>query len=312
MCSHATWWLPVTTSSSSHRARTRVGAAPRSACSTPTPTSTCGRVEVPRCDAPAWALVGPSGTVRARRPARCLRAAARPRAVGHQCRPQHGSSDPALGHGGRRAHRAELRREGPRRERRGRRALAVGHRRDDRRRSDRRARRRAPRSVLNLNVPALAREQVKGLRWARLAAFGAVRAAIATAESDGRLQIELRATERDAPARHGYRAVRGRLRDAHHHRRHRGVVADRAADRRRDPTGGPRRGLRPGARPCPTRPIGTRCTAASTPERRVAGASRAATRRTRRGQWGRKSTSSRFTRSGASHCSQCPTPSTRS
>jgi 5'-nucleotidase len=56
-----------------------------------------------------------------------------------------------------------------------------------------------PRSVLNLNVPALEREQVKGLRWARLAAFGAVRAAIATAESDGRLQIELRATERTLP-----------------------------------------------------------------------------------------------------------------
>lgn len=52
-----------------------------------------------------------------------------------------------------------------------------------------------PRSVLNVNVPALEREQVKGLRWARLAAFGAVRAAIAPAESDGCLQVELRATE---------------------------------------------------------------------------------------------------------------------
>ena len=51
-----------------------------------------------------------------------------------------------------------------------------------------------PRTVLNLNVPALAPGQVKGLRWARLAAFGAVRAAIAPAEADGRLQIELRAT----------------------------------------------------------------------------------------------------------------------
>ncbi|MGO9874970.1 MAG: 5'/3'-nucleotidase SurE [Acidimicrobiia bacterium] len=52
-----------------------------------------------------------------------------------------------------------------------------------------------PRSVLNLNVPALEREQVKGLRWARLAAFGAVRAAIAATESDGCLQVELRVTE---------------------------------------------------------------------------------------------------------------------
>ena len=32
-----------------------------------------------------------------------------------------------------------------------------------------------PRSVLNLNVPALAVDEVKGVRWARLAAFGAAR-----------------------------------------------------------------------------------------------------------------------------------------
>jgi 5'-nucleotidase len=56
-----------------------------------------------------------------------------------------------------------------------------------------------PRSVLNLNVPSLAREQVKGLRWARLAAFGAVRAAIVPAESDGQLQIELRAVDEQLP-----------------------------------------------------------------------------------------------------------------
>ncbi|HEX4493324.1 MAG TPA: 5'/3'-nucleotidase SurE [Acidimicrobiia bacterium] len=56
-----------------------------------------------------------------------------------------------------------------------------------------------PRSVLNLNVPALARGDVKGVRWARLAAFGAVRAAIATAESDGQLQIELRAVDEQLP-----------------------------------------------------------------------------------------------------------------
>ena len=46
------------------------------------------------------------------------------------------------------------------------------------------------RSVLNLNVPALPRSEVRGIRWARLAAFGAVRAAIAEAENDGTLQIE--------------------------------------------------------------------------------------------------------------------------
>lgn len=56
-----------------------------------------------------------------------------------------------------------------------------------------------PRSVLNLNVPSLPRDQVKGMRWARLAAFGAVRAAIVPAESDGHLQIELRAVDEQLP-----------------------------------------------------------------------------------------------------------------
>jgi 5'-nucleotidase len=49
------------------------------------------------------------------------------------------------------------------------------------------------RSVLNLNVPARAYDDVLGIRWARLAAFGAVRAAVAESR-DGRLQFELRAT----------------------------------------------------------------------------------------------------------------------
>jgi 5'-nucleotidase len=55
------------------------------------------------------------------------------------------------------------------------------------------------RSVLNLNVPALARAEVRGVRWARLAAFGAVRAAIREARADGTLQIELRATDEQLP-----------------------------------------------------------------------------------------------------------------
>lgn len=50
-----------------------------------------------------------------------------------------------------------------------------------------------PRSVLNLNVPALDYDDVPGVRWARLAAFGSVRAAIAES-GDGGLQFELRAT----------------------------------------------------------------------------------------------------------------------
>jgi 5'-nucleotidase len=56
-----------------------------------------------------------------------------------------------------------------------------------------------PRSVLNLNVPALSHTEIKGLRWARLAAFGAVRAAISEIEADGSLQIELRATGERLP-----------------------------------------------------------------------------------------------------------------
>lgn len=49
------------------------------------------------------------------------------------------------------------------------------------------------RSVLNLNVPARDYDDVLGVRWARLAAFGAVRAAIAEHQGEG-LQFELRAT----------------------------------------------------------------------------------------------------------------------
>jgi len=50
-----------------------------------------------------------------------------------------------------------------------------------------------PRTVLNLNVPARPYDDVAGIRWARLAPFGAVRAAVAPAE-DGRYQFELRAS----------------------------------------------------------------------------------------------------------------------
>jgi 5'-nucleotidase len=50
-----------------------------------------------------------------------------------------------------------------------------------------------PRTVLNLNVPARPYEEVGGVRWARLAAFGAVRAAVADTP-DG-VQFELRSVE---------------------------------------------------------------------------------------------------------------------
>jgi 5'-nucleotidase len=54
------------------------------------------------------------------------------------------------------------------------------------------------RSVLNLNVPARDRADVLGVRWARLAAFGSVRAAVSDA-GDGKLQFELRATGASPP-----------------------------------------------------------------------------------------------------------------
>jgi 5'-nucleotidase len=55
-----------------------------------------------------------------------------------------------------------------------------------------------PRSTLNLNVPALAHEDILGVRWARLAAFGSVRAAIAET-TDARVQFELRASGASPP-----------------------------------------------------------------------------------------------------------------
>ena len=55
------------------------------------------------------------------------------------------------------------------------------------------------RSVLNLNVPALARDEIEDVRWARLAAFGSVRAAIGEVQTDGALQIELQATNEELP-----------------------------------------------------------------------------------------------------------------
>jgi len=52
------------------------------------------------------------------------------------------------------------------------------------------------RSALNLNVPARRREDVRGIRWARLAPFGEVRAALKGSE-DGRFQFVLRDTAAD-------------------------------------------------------------------------------------------------------------------
>ncbi len=55
-----------------------------------------------------------------------------------------------------------------------------------------------PRSVLNLNVPARDYDDILGVRWARLAAFGSVRAAVAET-TDARIQFELRASGATPP-----------------------------------------------------------------------------------------------------------------
>ncbi|MYJ74286.1 MAG: hypothetical protein F4089_03925, partial [Gammaproteobacteria bacterium] len=49
------------------------------------------------------------------------------------------------------------------------------------------------RLALGLNVPGVPREQVRGIRWTRLATFGSVRAALANTEED-RLHFELQRT----------------------------------------------------------------------------------------------------------------------
>lgn len=56
----------------------------------------------------------------------------------------------------------------------------------------------APKTVLNLNVPNVALDEVLGVRWASLAPFGSVRAAVAEA-GDGRIQMELREVDEELP-----------------------------------------------------------------------------------------------------------------
>jgi 5'-nucleotidase len=54
-----------------------------------------------------------------------------------------------------------------------------------------------PKTVLNLNVPNVPLDELRGVRWARLAAFGTVRAALVPGE--GGLQMELRAHDERLP-----------------------------------------------------------------------------------------------------------------
>ena len=55
-------------------------------------------------------------------------------------------------------------------------------------------------TVVNLNVPNLALEDVRGVRSARLAPFGTVRAALVEAQGGTGLQMELRAHDEQLPA----------------------------------------------------------------------------------------------------------------
>ena len=52
--------------------------------------------------------------------------------------------------------------------------------------------------MLNLNVPNTEPAAIKGIRWATLAPFGSVRAAIADS-TDGRLQMEFREVDDELP-----------------------------------------------------------------------------------------------------------------
>ena len=105
-----------------------------------------------------------------------------------------------------------------------------------------------PRSVLNLNVPSLPRDQVEGRP---VGAAGRVRCG-ASRDRSGRVRRSSadRAARgrRAAPARHRHRTAQGRLRDAHDDRRNRRSVAGgagAAGDRRAT---GSRRAVRRGAR----------------------------------------------------------------
>jgi 5'-nucleotidase len=51
-----------------------------------------------------------------------------------------------------------------------------------------------PRSAVNLNVPALPRSEIKGVRWAKIAPFGAVRAAVGS-RSDHQVEFKLEPTD---------------------------------------------------------------------------------------------------------------------
>jgi 5'-nucleotidase len=58
-----------------------------------------------------------------------------------------------------------------------------------------------PTTVLNINVPDLPLDRIRGARWGELASFGTVRSAVIETPLDGgsRLQLELRPTQEELP-----------------------------------------------------------------------------------------------------------------
>ena len=56
-----------------------------------------------------------------------------------------------------------------------------------------------PKTLLNLNVPNVPLDEVKGVRWARLAPFGTVRAQLVPGARDTHLQMELREHDEKLP-----------------------------------------------------------------------------------------------------------------
>ena len=218
--------------------------------------------------------------VRVRGAARRVRRSARHRRVGHQSRLQHGPRDPALGNGRRRAHRAELRLFGARGERRRRPTRGASTPRRASRSTCCRCcstRRRAACSTSTF--PALDYDDVLGVRWARLAAFGSVRPR-SPSRGDGRLQFELRATGVAAAARlrpglvdAGYASLTTIVGVAEAWPTEIGRPASRVVERRA------RRDRSNRCTRCPTRRRRTRCTARCTRARSRSGSSSRAPRR---------------------------------
>ena len=185
----------------------------------------------------------PARPVRHGRPARRLRRPARPGRLGHQPGQQHRPGRPALGHRRRRPHRRQPRRVGP--GRLGRRRARRHHRLRRRRRGRRRRRspgwpRRRPRPCSTSTCPPARSRTLRGSRWASLAPFGTVRAAL-HARRRGRAPDDAGRDRRRAAPGLRHRPGGRRLRRRHLPGRHPGRRLAAGRGRDRPPPGGPRR-----------------------------------------------------------------------